>query len=165
MQRRAREIAFGSLRFDRLFMNTFHRLGSAIIWMGVQFMLFVAAYSIAYESVRLYRGSMRRDLGYGIMLQYGLYLFGALAAANGVLQTSALRLRAKIIGVAVCAGIFCVYLLPNLPFTPYRASLLLSIGIACLCVPLVANGHAQAGRRRNNGMHPNANSAAFIRKT
>jgi hypothetical protein len=128
-------------------MNTLRRLSTAFIWMGLQLLLFAAAYTIAYESVRFYRGSLKRDLGYGIMLHYGLYLFGALAAASGVIQTSALSLRAKIIGAAVCAGVFFIYLWPSFPITPYRGSLLLVVGIACLSVPLIVSRRASAVAR------------------
>ncbi len=141
-------------------MNALRRVSAAFIWMGVQLLLFVTAYTIAYESVRFYRGSMRRDLGYGIMLHHGLYLSGALAAANGVIQASALSLKAKAVGLAVCAGIFCVYLWRSFPITPYRASLLLIVGIACLSVPLIVSRRAPAVARPNNGMHPTPHQRA-----
>ncbi len=144
-------------------MNTFRRLSTAFIWMGVQLLLFAGAYTIAYEFARFHRGSMRRDLGYGIMLHYGLCLFGALAAANGVIQTSALGLRAKIIGAAVCGGFYFIYLWPSFPITPYRASLLLVVGIACLSVPLIVSRRVSAMVRPNNGMHPTGNQRSSYR--
>jgi hypothetical protein len=118
--------------------------------MGVQLQLFILAYSVAYEFARVYRGSTRSDIGYGIMLHYGLYLFGVLASVNGVVQTSTLSLKVKLITAAACAGVFCCYLLRSFRITPYRASLLLFPGAACLFLPLVAKqffpAEAQPGR-------------------
>ncbi len=145
-------------------MNTFRRFSTAFLWMGVQLLLFAVAYTIVYESVRFHRDSMRRDLGYGIMLHYGLYPFGALAAANGVIQTSALSLKAKVVGWAACAGIFCAYLWPRFSITPYRASLLLIVGIACLSVPLIVSRRASVVAWPNNGMHPTANQQSSHRR-
>jgi peptidoglycan/LPS O-acetylase OafA/YrhL len=118
--------------------------------MGVQVLLFILAYSLVFEIVRFYHGSMRRDIGYGILLQYAFYLFGVLASVNSVIQTSAWSLRAKVAAAMVCAGIFGCYLLPSFSSIPYRASLLLLIGAACLFVPLAAKRLAPAKTQPNN---------------
>ena len=135
-------------------MKAFNRFSRAFIWMGIQLLLFTLVYSLVFEIVRFYRGSMRHDLSYGILLHYGVYLFGVLAAVNSVIQPSALSLRVKVIAALGCAGIFSFYLLQSFSSVPYRASLLLLIGIVCLFTPLVASRLSLAKAQPNNSFNP-----------
>ena len=129
-------------------MSAFHKLSGAFIWTGIQFLLFILVYDAMYYITDYFRGSARSGVGYGIMVHYTLYLVGLLAAANSVVQTSALSVKAKVYTVLLCVGILGFCLSPNLLGFPNRTSLLMASGIISLLTPLIVCSLSSIGKSK-----------------
>ena len=103
----------------------------------LQFFIFLLIYEILYYLYTSIYGNIRRDLGYGIQLRYGVYLLFILAFINSVARMFFKQSAKALLVVVFCILAWLFYWNNIILEMPYRAYLILFAGVISFCSVLM----------------------------
>lgn len=115
------------------FKSLVYALLKAAIFTLLQISIFLLIYELIYELYISHNGNIRRDLSYGIQLNYGVYLLAILAFINGKIHISRCRKVVKFTILVFCLSMWVIYWNNIILLMPYRAFSVLFAGILSLC--------------------------------
>ena len=111
---------------------------------AAQLVIFVVCYEAVVEVYRVKVGEMNKVFGFGMQMNYGLYLLSILAAVHGLAHVLLIRLPHRLIVTVICSAVWILYWGNISDVVPNRFSLLSALGVVSFLVAGVL--HARSGK-------------------
>jgi hypothetical protein len=100
----------------------------------LQVSVFLVFYEAIVEMYVRYIGPMNKVFGFGMQMDYGIYLLTILATLNAIAQVFALQIRFRIAATALFTGVWILYWGNIADAVPNRFLMLSALGIMSLMV-------------------------------
>lgn len=93
-------------------------------------------YDFGYAFYEKMYGAIRRDIAWGIGLELAKYLFVTLAILIAIANNYLKEKKHKLIAIVAVVGVFMMFFISNLFYSPYRTTLLIASAIGGFLVNL-----------------------------